>query len=330
MPTTSDLMRQAILKRMGRDTTPDDATEQDYQNYVNQVNQRGAGEIVGEALAGLGDAVGRIAGQNSNSLGTLIANKQNSRRQQIADYLTKKKLGDENIAKLKEIADQESLLEKDDLEMKKYKLSKQKQAFDQEIENRKLDIEREKLKKERDSKIPEGQKEIDKKFGDIYADWVLKGESTGTQKQLNQLGEAAQDLETKNISGPILGHVPNWIKSVTNPKSIETQQKIEEAVQQGLRQVLGAQYTEKEGVNLLRRTFDPTLSEEVNLKRVKNTIRQLQGAAQAKDEAVKYFQQNGTLKGFKGKLITSGDEIDPNISDDIKNKVGRFTVEEIK
>ena len=160
MPTYNDLLKQVILKRRGIETIPEDTSEQDYQNYVNQVNQRGTGEIVGEALAGLGDAVGRIAGQNSNSLGTLIANKQNSRRQQIADYLTKKKFGDENIAKLKEIADQESLLKKDDLEMKKYELSKQKQAFDQEIENRKLDIEREKLKKERDSKIPEGQEEI--------------------------------------------------------------------------------------------------------------------------------------------------------------------------
>ena len=112
MPTTSELIRQAILKRMGRDTNPDDTTAQDYQNSVNQVNQRGTGEIVGEALAGLGDAVGRIAGQNSNSLGTLIANKQNSRRQQIADYLTKKKLGDENIEKLKEAADQQDLARK--------------------------------------------------------------------------------------------------------------------------------------------------------------------------------------------------------------------------
>jgi hypothetical protein len=49
------------------------------------------------------------------------------------------------------------------------------------------------------------------------------------------------------------------------------------------------------------------LPESENLKRVNRLAQQIRSAAEAKLEAAKYFQEHGTLKGWKGKLWTIKD-----------------------
>ena len=85
------------------------------------------------------------------------------------------------------------------------------------------------------------------------------------------------------------------------------QQGVEEVVQRNLRLVLGAQFTEKEGERLISRAFDPSLSEKENKKRVDRLLNQIEKAANAKQKAAEYFEKHGTLKGFKGTLMTMQD-----------------------
>jgi hypothetical protein len=48
-------------------------------------------------------------------------------------------------------------------------------------------------------------------------------------------------------------------------------------------------------------------------------IKQIQGAAQAKMEAIKYYEDNGTLAGFKGKVPQISDfDVDSNVSTESK------------
>jgi hypothetical protein len=159
-----------------------------------------------------------------------------------------------------------------------------------------------------------GQKAVDQAFGKDYADWVAGGGSATIEKSLDQLYGSLGSLKQRDdISGPIIGNLPKLgavgeiVQSYVAPESIKVQQDIEEPIQTNLRKVLGAQYTQQEGENLLRRTYDPRLSEAVNAKRVGRVITQLKTMARAKEAAARYYEANGTLRGFTGKLPTLED-----------------------
>jgi hypothetical protein len=158
------------------------------------------------------------------------------------------------------------------------------------------------------------EKAIDQAFGKEYADWVAGGGSATIEKSLDQLYGSLGSLKQRDdISGPFVGNLPKFgavgeiAQSYFAPDSIKTQQDIEEPIQTNLRKVLGAQYTQQEGENLLRRTYDPRLSEEVNARRVGRVITQLKTMAKAKEAAARYYEANRTLRGFTGKLPTLED-----------------------
>ena len=69
---------------------------------------------------------------------------------------------------------------------------------------------------------------------------------------------------------------------------------------QSLKEILGGQFTEKEGQKLVQQTYDPRLSDEDNRAKVQASYDKLTALAEAKQKAVKYFSENGTLKGFQG------------------------------
>jgi hypothetical protein len=166
------------------------------------------------------------------------------------------------------------------------------------------------------------QTAVDQAFGKDYADWNAGGGYSAVQKTQKQLEEQITRLgKSDDISGPwigalsdfgsaggVLGGAASWGQRTFYPESIDTRQQIEEAIQTNLRRVLGSQYTEKEGENLLRRTFDPGLDEGVNMRRAEQVLQQLDSMAQAKDTAAKYYEQQGTLVGWNGTLArTQGD-----------------------
>jgi hypothetical protein len=171
------------------------------------------------------------------------------------------------------------------------------------------------------------QTAVDQAFGKDYADWNAGGGYSAVQKTQKQLEEQITRLgKSDDISGPWIGALSDvssgggftgalagWGQRSFYPESIDTRQQIEEAIQTNLRRVLGSQYTEKEGENLLRRTFDPGLDEGVNMRRAEQVLKQLDSMAQAKDEAAKYYEQNGTLVGWNGSLARSQSDI--NIQD---------------
>jgi hypothetical protein len=153
------------------------------------------------------------------------------------------------------------------------------------------------------------QKAVDTNFAKDYSDWVAEGGSSVVEKSLDQLYSATGKLgQRDDISGSFIGNLPNLggvgeiARSVMFPESIQTQQDVEEPIQTNLRRVLGSQYTQQEGENLLRRTYDPRLSEGVNAQRVIRVIGQLKTMSRAKEAAARYYEANGTLRGFTGKL----------------------------
>jgi len=163
-------------------------------------------------------------------------------------------------------------------------------------------------------KLSEGQKATDKAFAEEYVEFKAKGGYADSQKQISQLKGVRDELlkiasgeSKKNLSGPGFGFVPDKIIAFTNPEALSTKQRVEEVVQRNLRLILGAQFTEKEGERLIARAYDERLSEAENAKRLNALIDQMEKAAKSKESAAKYFEKEGTLRGWKGKEYTLSD-----------------------
>ena len=164
------------------------------------------------------------------------------------------------------------------------------------------------------------QKAVDQQFGKDYVEWTQGGFSDA-RKSLVQLGEVSAKLGSSgSISGGLIGNVPRAVRATMGSDSANVQDQVEEVVQRNLRLVLGAQFTEREGQRLIERAYNPRLSEAENKKRVDRLMRQIQSAAEAKDEASRYYEENGTLSGWRGKLWRM-DDFDPDRGESTKGTV---------
>lgn len=158
-----------------------------------------------------------------------------------------------------------------------------------------------------------GQKKADQEFAKAYVEFNAGGGFADVEKNLAQLEAVITELESdSDLTGPVRGNIPDEIGAFTEQgrKAINVREQVEEVVQRNLRLVLGAQFTQKEGERLIARAFNPRLEEKENAARVRRLIGQIKSAAQQKKAASEYFERNGTLIGFTGRLPSFND-LDP-------------------
>jgi len=146
-----------------------------------------------------------------------------------------------------------------------------------------------------------GQKKVDENFAETYAAFVTGG-ATDTAKQVTQLSGALKQLEeNKELTGPLIGLMPEALQSFAAPEALAVKQTIQEVVQRNLRAILGPAFTAKEGEALIARAFDPTLGQQENVKRVRRLLEQIERANGDTQAAVSFYETNGSLQGFKYK-----------------------------
>jgi len=139
----------------------------------------------------------------------------------------------------------------------------------------------------------------DRDFAKEYSDWNLQGGYKTAEEQAQKLEQAAQALkQNPSLSGGNLRFMPEFMRERFAQQSFALQQAVESAVQGTLKLNLGGQFTEKEGANVLKRTFNPNLPVEANIKQMEATAREIRQRAVAKDQASKAFLQGGTVRGF--------------------------------
>lgn len=145
-----------------------------------------------------------------------------------------------------------------------------------------------------------GWEALDKSFAKGIPEWVDSGGLSSAKSRLRNIDNAINMLETENnITGPkvaatnLLG-----VTSFFNEDAAAVNDAVRSVVQSNLRAVLGAQFTEKEGERLIRASFNPALSQAENAKRLKILRDSIEETAQLKSKMLKYFTDNGTLKGF--------------------------------
>ena len=153
-----------------------------------------------------------------------------------------------------------------------------------------------------------GGKAVDEQFAKDYVTFTTGG-GADAARQISQLQDVTKALAQpgNELTGPLVGRVPDAVRAFTNPQAIAMRERVEEVVQRSLRAILGAQFTENEGKRLIERAYNPTQPPQENAIRVQRLMTQLDQAFKAKQDAVAYFQKNGTLEGWQGKLYSISD-----------------------
>jgi hypothetical protein len=172
-----------------------------------------------------------------------------------------------------------------------------------------------------------GQKKLDEKAADDIFQWQSGG-GQDMAAQIAQLKPVIADLEAgKPITGISVAVQPDLLLAMTNPRALQNREAVEEVVQRNLRVILGAQFTEREGERLISRAFNPKLPPAENAKRVRRLFMQMETAAEQKQAMVDYFNENGTLRGYKGKMPSVSDferAMEGNVSQPSAAGVRRF------
>lgn len=148
-----------------------------------------------------------------------------------------------------------------------------------------------------------GETQVDKKFGEDYNDYVAQGGSSGVAENFKKLEVAKKEVKNQGgIWDRATSILPDSVGGFVNPSYKALGQDVRSNVLGLLRQTLGPQFTQKEGQTIFEQTWDPSLQGPTNEKRITSLANALKGQADAKEAAIKYFEQNGTLKGFRGAL----------------------------
>lgn len=154
-----------------------------------------------------------------------------------------------------------------------------------------------------------GQEAFDKEAAKELVAFT-QGGAADAVKNISQLKDVAESIRAGragNVSGPGVGIMPDAVNAFVNPSAVDVREQVEEVVQRNLKAILGAQFAQREGEQLIKRAWNPVLDEKVNLARLDRLIRQMELAYQAKAEAAAYFRENGTLTGWDGRLPSIDD-----------------------
>lgn len=159
--------------------------------------------------------------------------------------------------------------------------------------------------------------EVDKKFGKEYADFVSTGGAEGVVSNIQGLDQSIKDLTSGAVkTGGLRGLI--GMKEYTNPAYAQLRDRVYNIIFPNLRRTLGPAFTETEGKRILDATLNDKLSPAQNAERLailKDLIRE---QSEKMEDAGKYAEENGTLRGYQGKLIRTG----ADFQTELNNRLG--------
>jgi len=150
---------------------------------------------------------------------------------------------------------------------------------------------------------PKAFEKVDDEFAKEAVQWSSGG-AADAMKNLTQIRDVITDInmavsEGRTPSGPLVGIQNDLVQSFINPEATDIRNRVQEVVQRNLREILGAQFTQAEGLALIERAYNQRLSPEQNLRRLNSLLEQMATAATAKQQMYDYFMDKGTLFGYR-------------------------------
>ena len=150
-------------------------------------------------------------------------------------------------------------------------------------------------------KNPPGLEALDKAYAKDHLDWT-RGGGADMAANVAQVNTVLQKLEAgEQLTGPLIGIVNNvGLLGLVNPEAENAKEMIQEVVQRNLRLVLGAQFAQREGEQLISRAYNPTLPPADNARRLRKLWQQMEVSRQQRQAMATYFDKNYTLRGYEG------------------------------
>jgi hypothetical protein len=149
-----------------------------------------------------------------------------------------------------------------------------------------------------------GQKKVDEEYAKEYSDWSANGGYSSVQENVSRLqGIVKQLRETPDgtVTGGWKHFAPETALAAVDPNALASEQGAHSIIQGSIRQILGPQFTQKEGEGVMARLYDRRLSQKENADRLERFTEQLITQGKSKDDAAQYFEKNGSLTGWTGK-----------------------------
>ena len=139
-------------------------------------------------------------------------------------------------------------------------------------------------------------------YAPLYAEWRAGDKASQVASNITNLHTARDTLiNNPNLTGVFKGLLSDTLIAWTNPDLMKVKESVATVVQQNLKAILGGQFTEKEGENLIRRAFNPQLGAKENLRRINLLITQMESALKQKEKMARHWEDNGfSLSGFRG------------------------------
>ena len=132
------------------------------------------------------------------------------------------------------------------------------------------------------------------------------------ERAINLLGERDDLTGFGPAVGVKLGELFG-LPGVIAPSASDIKNEVESVVQKSIKEIMGAQFAKEEGESVLRRAFDSSQDESVNMQRVRDLKNHLQTVLNAKRDEAEYYEKHETLRGYKGQtkeeleaLLTGG------------------------
>lgn len=164
-------------------------------------------------------------------------------------------------------------------------------------------------------KLNTAEKAVDTKFGKEYADFFAGGGINSLEKNVSELKRAIDLIENSKegeTSGKVIGLADKTGQlTFVSPLAADVKDLIGGVAQSNLRQILGGQFAAKEGEALLQRQYDTGQTKENNLRRLRALYKQADDTVKDKKAAAQYYEEFGTLKGFKGTKATKDTDEKP-------------------
>jgi len=156
--------------------------------------------------------------------------------------------------------------------------------------------------------LPPGLKKLDEAYATDHLAWT-RGGGADMAANVAQVNTVLQKLEAgEQLTGPMIGAVNNvGLLGLVNPEAENAKEMIQEVVQRNLRVILGAQFAQKEGEQLISRAYNPTLPAAANARRLRKLYQQMEVSRQQRDAMATYFNEKYTLRGYTGPQPKIGD-----------------------
>ena len=167
-----------------------------------------------------------------------------------------------------------------------------------------------------DAGLTSGQDKLLEEMAKSLSPWYTGGRQQA-EANLNTYDSLVNKLTsgevtTRNISDltPEALGISDLFRQIVNPSGQEAVDRVRQVVFQGLKDTLGAQFTQREAERLVSASYNPALDEATNIARLKDARNVLADVINAKNEFANHIASGGGPASFEGlmpsEVLSSG------------------------